>query len=78
MLLGGSHGVSACTHCAFTSVAGASHPVNCPPRLPCCRSCLAAAKAMQEKLLKEDGIGGTVDHIHRTIYGALLDGIVYK
>jgi hypothetical protein len=26
----------------------------------------------------EDGIQGTVDHLHRTIYGALVEGKTFK
>jgi hypothetical protein len=37
-------------------------------------TCQTAAKIIQEKMLKEDGIQATVDHLHRTIYGAILAG----
>lgn len=42
------------------------------------RRCRAAAKVMQAMMMEEDGIQGAVDHLHRTIYGALLAGRTFK
>eukprot|EP00955_Chlamydomonas_euryale_P062123 358293-Chlamydomonas_euryale.AAC.1 len=41
-------------------------------------SCLKAAKQIQMAMRAEDGINNTVDHLHRTIYGALLAGHVHQ
>jgi hypothetical protein len=40
---------------------------------PVCRRQRAAVQLAQRMVI-EDGIAGSVDHIHRTIYGALVAG----
>ncbi|KAG1676362.1 hypothetical protein FOA52_001157 [Chlamydomonas sp. UWO 241] len=40
--------------------------------------CQKAALEVKAKMHAEDGINNTVDHLHRTIYGALLAGHVHK
>mmetsp|Transcript_39814 Transcript_39814/g.88504 ORF Transcript_39814/g.88504 Transcript_39814/m.88504 type:complete len:1166 (+) Transcript_39814:378-3875(+) len=37
-------------------------------------TCQQAAKRIQGLMKQEDGIAGTVDHLHRTIYGTLMGG----
>ncbi len=44
--------------------------------LPC--RCLEAARVMQGRMAAESGVDDTVDHLHRTIYGALLAGRSFK
>lgn len=70
--------------CSTVLLPHLSIALRCPKlllqRRPClhhCR-CKAAALAMQQRLVAEDGTSATVQHLHQTIYGALLEGVVYK